>query len=97
MCADPFLAVSALSLFVRYLYVILTQDTENCNLHFPILQEGFCTVPPTGANHILVNNKKTSDLGMFHAASALEEELFDFAYFVSTMELAGIMDFYKGL
>lgn len=45
-----------------------------------------------------VNNKKTSDLGIFNAAWALEEGgLFHFAYFVSAMELADIMDFYKEL
>lgn len=45
-----------------------------------------------------VNNKKTSDLGIFNAALALEEGgLFHFAYFVSAMELADIMDFYKEL
>lgn len=66
-------------------------------LSFRNAAERFLYVPPTGANRILVKNKKTSDLGMFHTASALEEELFHFAYFVSTMELARIMDFYKGL
>lgn len=43
-------------------------------------------------------NKKTSDLGIFNAALALEEGgLFHFTYFVSAMELADIMDFYKEL
>lgn len=44
-----------------------------------------------------VNNKKTSDMGIFNATLASEEELFHFTYFVSTMELAEIMDFYKEL
>lgn len=44
-----------------------------------------------------VNNKKTSDLGIFNAALALEGGLFHFTYFVSAMELADIMDFYKEL
>ena len=62
-----------------------------------ILQEGFCTHLQQEPITSSLATRKNSDLRMFHAASALEEELFHFAYFVSTMELAGIMDFYKGL
>lgn len=59
--------------------------------------EGFCAYP-NGSQSRPVNNKKTSDLGIFNAALALEEGgLFHFTYFVSAMELADIMDFYKEL
>lgn len=93
ICADPFLARSASSLFVCY----FATGQRKLQLSFRNAAGRFLYVPPTGANRILVKNKKTSDLGMFHTALALEEELFHFAYFVSTMELARIMDFYKGL
>lgn len=41
-----------------YLCVILTQNTENCNFHFPNTAGRFLYTPPTAANHVLVNNKK---------------------------------------
>lgn len=94
VCEDPFLGYSDTTLFLSYFD---KEHKENCIFPFRITLEGVCA-SSNGSQSRPVHDKKTRDLGIFNATLALEEGgLFHFAYFVTAMELADIMDFLQGL
>lgn len=90
----PFWDTSDTTLFLSYFD---KEHKGNCVFPFQIMLEGVCA-SSNGSQSRPVNDKKTGDLGIFNATLALGEGgRFHFAYFVTAMELADIMDFLQGL